>query len=396
MIEEPPLLTAPAEGTPPVVDTPEEIALACERLAAGTGPFAVDAERASGIRYGQRAFLVQLRRTGAGTVLLDSEALGDLSALNAVFGDDEWVLHSATQDLPCLQERGMRPAALFDTELAARLLGWEKFGLAAVVERTLGVRLAKEHSAADWSVRPLPREWLDYAALDVEVLLPMRDILEQELIDAGKWEYARQEFAHLRRFTPKHYPEPWRRTQGLSKLKSRKDIAKVRELWQARDTMASEADVAPSRILRDRELIALSLSRVRSSDDIMAIWPKLSRAESARLFRAFRKATRLPAEELPRRHETSTRSRSPLSHTEIKDRVAALKAAVAARAEDMEIPHDVLLQPAVVKALGSRPVDDVVEFLIEHGARPWQVELCAPVLERALDSLPDADSEPDD
>lgn len=393
MTEEPPLLTSPAEGTPPVVATASEFARAVERLAAGSGPIAIDAERASGIRYGQRAFLVQVRRASAGTFLFDSEALGTLADLNGAFGDDEWVIHSATQDLPCLQERGMRPAALFDTELAARLLGWEKFGLAAVAERALGVRLAKEHSAVDWSVRPLPEDWLDYAALDVEVLLPMRAVLKQELIDSGKWEYARQEFEHLLSFAPKHHAEPWRRTQGLSKLKSRKDIAKVRELWRARDSMASESDIAPSRILRDRELIALSLSRVRSSDDILSLWPKLSRAESARLFRAYRKAARLTTEELPRRQEASDGLRSPLSRTDIRERTAALKAAIAVRAEDMEIPHDVLLQPAAVKALAARPGVDVPGFLADHGARPWQIELCAPVLERALESLPEDSAE---
>ena len=259
MTSELPLLETPAYGIPDVVDTSEDLSSSIESLAAAEGPIAIDAERASGIRYGQRAFLVQLRREGAGTFLLDSESLGDLSGLNPALGSDEWVIHSVTQDLPCLQERGMRPAALFDTELAARLLGWEKFGLAAVAERTLGVRLAKEHSAADWSTRPLPKEWLNYAALDVEVLLPIRDILHQQLLDSDRWEFAQQEFTHLLDFTPKHFAEPWRRTHGLSKIKSRRDIARVRELWQARDSMAREADLAPSKILRDRDLVALTV-----------------------------------------------------------------------------------------------------------------------------------------
>src|SRR5699024_2536273 len=283
MTSEPPLLETPANGIPDVVDTAEDLSSSITSLAAGQGPIAVDAERASGIRYGQRAFLVQLRRQGAGTFLLDSETLGDLSGLNPALGSDEWVIHSVTQDLPCLQDRGMAPAALFATELAARLLGWDKFGLAAVAERTLGVRLAtehaaadrpsgvrlaKEHSAADRSTRPLPKAWLNYAALDVEVLLPSRDVLHQELLDADRWEFAEQEFTHLLDFVPKHFDEPWRRTHGLSKLRSRRDIARVRELWQARDAMARESDIAPSRLLRDRELIALARSGVKSSDDI--------------------------------------------------------------------------------------------------------------------------------
>ena len=388
MTTELPLLETPANGIPDVVDTSEDLSSSIESLAAAEGPIAIDAERASGIRYGQRAFLVQLRREGAGTFLLDSESLGDLSGLNPALGSDEWVIHSVTQDLPCLQERGMRPAALFDTELAARLLGWEKFGLAAVAERTLGVRLAKEHSAADWSTRPLPKEWLNYAALDVEVLLPIRDILHQQLLDSDRWEFAQQEFTHLLDFTPKHFDEPWRRTHGLSKLRSRRDIARVRELWEARDSMAREADLAPTKILRDRELVALAQSGVKSSDDILAQWRRLSRAEAARLFRAYRKASRLGAEELPGRSERGRSKRSTFNPTELKERVAALKTAMSELSEELTIPHDVLLQPALVKSLAAESNVDVEDYLAEAGARPWQVELSAPVLQKALAGLP--------
>ncbi|TNM53206.1 ribonuclease D [Brevibacterium sediminis] len=390
MTSELPLLETPANGIPDVVDTPEDLSSSIASLAAANGPIAVDAERASGIRYGQRAFLVQLRREGAGTFLLDSESLGDLSALNPALGTDEWVIHSVTQDLPCLQERGMRPAALFDTELAARLLGWEKFGLAAVAERTLGVRLAKEHSAADWSTRPLPKEWLNYAALDVEVLLPIRDILHQQLLDSDRWEFAQQEFTHLLDFTPKHFDEPWRRTHGLSKIRSRRDIARVRELWQARDSMAREADLAPTKILRDRELVALAQSGVKSSDDILAQWRRLSRAEAARLFRAYRKASRLGAEELPGRSERGRSKRSAFNPAELKERVAALKAAMSELSEELTIPHDVLLQPAIVKSLAAESSVDVEGYLGEAGARPWQIELSAPALKKTLAGLPQA------
>ena len=390
MTSELPLLETPANGIPDVVDTSEDLSSSIESLAAANGPIAVNAERASGIRYGQRAFLVQLRREGAGTFLLDSESLGDLSGLNPALGSDEWVIHSVTQDLPCLQERGMRPAALFDTELAARLLGWEKFGLAAVAERTLGVRLAKEHSAADWSTRPLPKEWLNYAALDVEVLLPIRDILHQQLLDSDRWEFAQQEFTHLLDFTPKHFDEPWRRTHGLSKLRSRRDIARVRELWEARDSMAREADLAPTKILRDRELVALAQSGVKSSDDILAQWRRLSRAEAARLFRAYRKASRLGAEELPGRSERGRSKRSTFNPAELKERVAALKTAMSELSEELTIPHDVLLQPALVKSLAAESNVDVEDYLAEAGARPWQIELSAPVLKKTLAGLPQA------
>ncbi|HTY27834.1 MAG TPA: ribonuclease D, partial [Mycobacterium sp.] len=167
-------LLHPAEGVPPVSVTVDEIAAAAERLAAGTGPFAVDAERASGFRYSNRAYLIQIRRTGAGTVLIDpvnhgSSPIDVLEPVAHVLAEDEWILHAADQDLPCLAEVGLRPPSLYDTELAGRLAGFERVNLAAMVQRLLGLGLAKGHGAADWSKRPLPADWLNYAALDVEV-----------------------------------------------------------------------------------------------------------------------------------------------------------------------------------------------------------------------------------
>ena len=145
-------------------------------IAAGEGPVAIDAERASGYRYGQRAYLVQVRREGAGTWLIDPVGCPDLTPLDEAIGAAEWILHAATQDLACLAEVGLRPRQLFDTELAARILGLPRVGLAAVVEHYLGLSLAKEHSAVDWSTRPLPEPWLRYAALDVEVLDELRNL----------------------------------------------------------------------------------------------------------------------------------------------------------------------------------------------------------------------------
>src|SRR6202042_914420 len=143
-------LVEPADGLPPVITTAEDLAAAVARLAAGAGPVAVDAERASGYRYGQRAYLVQLRRLGAGTVLIDPIACPDLSGLGAALADVEAVLHAASQDLPCLAEIGYQPRELFDTELAGRLLGYPRVALGTMLEEVLGFRLAKEPSAADW------------------------------------------------------------------------------------------------------------------------------------------------------------------------------------------------------------------------------------------------------
>ncbi|WP_188037367.1 ribonuclease D, partial [Actinotalea sp. JY-7885] len=229
-------LREPADGVPDVVETPGALAEAAAALAAGTGPVAVDAERASGYRYGQRTYLVQLRRDGAGTVLIDPIALPDLSSIGQALQGVEWVLHAASQDLPGLAEQQLRPDAVFDTELAARLLGMPRVGLAAVVADVLGLGLAKEHSAVDWSTRPLPRDWLLYAALDVEVLTDLRRELGARLEAAGKAEWARQEFEAVRTAPPAPpRVDPWRRTSGLQTVRDRRRLAVVRALWEARE-----------------------------------------------------------------------------------------------------------------------------------------------------------------
>ncbi|MGW4285206.1 HRDC domain-containing protein, partial [Nocardia sp. NPDC004750] len=259
-------LLAPVAGVPPVLDTAAEISAAAARLVAGTGPLAVDAERASGFRYSARAYLIQLRRAGAGTFLIDpipvTEALGPLAdAINGL----EWVLHSADQDLPGLAELGLRPARLFDTELGGRLAGFERVGLAAMVERLLGHALRKGHGAADWSTRPLPADWLNYAALDVELLLELRDAVADALDAQGKTDWAIQEFEHIRTLEP---PAPkaerWRRTSGIHTLRRTRQLAVVRELWTARDALARARDVAPARILPDAAIIAAAAAEPRS------------------------------------------------------------------------------------------------------------------------------------
>jgi len=380
-----PLLSTPADGVPPVIDTPTGLAEVVHALDTGSGPVAVDAERASGYRYGQRAFLVQLRRDGAGTHLVDPEPFADLERLDEALRGTEWVLHAATQDLPCLADLGMRPDALFDTELAARFLGFERFGLAAVVGETVGVRLAKEHSAVDWSTRPLPESWLAYAALDVEVLLDVADELDGRLHAAGLAEFAQQEFEHLLDFRPTVHDEPWRRLNGLGSLKVPRQLARARELWTSRDALARDGDIAPSRILRDREIVALASARVRTADDVFrAIGTgRLTRRRAQRWTEALMRANSLPEPELPRRARPSAPGRR-VDRALVKERTAALKGAMRNLSEATGIPHDLLLQPAIVRGLATLPdpadPDIVDEFLVDAGARPWQREMSLPSL----------------
>jgi len=216
-----PILDAPRDGVPDVIDSPAGLDQLVRNFADGTGPVAVDTERAQGYRYSGRAYLLQFRREGAGTALVDPIPLTaepGLSGIQASLDDAEWIIHAATQDLPCLVEAGLLPKSMFDTELAARLLGYPRVALGTLVEQLLGLRLLKEHSAADWSARPLPKEWLAYAALDVELLMDLRDILSEQLREAGKAEWAEQEFAYLLEqaalpVVPR--VDPWRRTSGI-------------------------------------------------------------------------------------------------------------------------------------------------------------------------------------
>src|SRR5690349_15484485 len=274
-----PLLT-PADGVPDLSTSPAEIAAAAELLASGRGAFAVDAERASGFRYSNRAYLIQIRRAGAGTVLIDPVSHGGdpltvLRPVAEVLAEDEWILHAADQDLPCLAEVGMRPPALYDTELAGRLAGFDRVNLAAEAQRLLGVGLAKGHGAADWSRRPLPPAWLNYAALDVEVLVDLRDAIAAVLAEQGKTAWAAEEFDYLRSNADQGPPTPrrdrWRRTSGIHKVRNQRGLAAVRELWIVRDEIAQRRDIAPGRILPDSAIIEAAAADPKTIDDLVAL-----------------------------------------------------------------------------------------------------------------------------
>lgn len=387
------LLTEPREGVPPVLTTAEELAAARDRLAAGTGPVAVDVERASGYRYGQRAYLVQLRRAGAGTVLVDPVALPDLSSLGEAVAGTEWVLHAADQDLPSLAGVGMRPDALFDTELAARLLGRPRVGLAALVAEELGYALAKEHSAADWSRRPLPVEWLRYAALDVELLVELRDKLAAALRASGKEEWARQEFEHERTAPPSPpKTDPWRRVPGASAVKSPRGLAVLRELWTSREELARALDRSPGRVLPNAAVVAAA--QARPGTDLLSL-PEFSGKGPRRHIRrwqaAVQRAVALPDAALPPRRapQDPTALPAPRAWADKNPAAAArlevVKTLVRARAERLELPQENLLAPTLQRELAWHAPDGadeatVAEMLASRGARPWQVEqLAAPL-----------------
>ncbi|GEA81450.1 HRDC domain-containing protein [Cellulomonas uda] len=384
-------LTEPAEGVPPVVDTPEALAAVVADFGAATGPVAVDAERASGYRYGQRTYLVQLRREGAGTALVDPIALPDLSALSEALVGVEWVLHAASQDLPGLAEQGMRPSRVFDTELAARLLGMERVGLAAVVADTLGLGLAKEHSAVDWSTRPLPVEWLRYAALDVEVLVEVREVLAERLAVSGKAEWAAQEFEAVRTApAPPPRVEPWRRVSGLHAVRDARRLAVVRELWETRDTNARQRDLSPGRVLPDAAIVAAAQALPRGVAALTAL-PAFSgkgtRRRAPLWQSAIDRALALPDSELPSVRGPKSDAPPPPRAWADRDpaaaaRLAAARDVVASLSEQHTVPVENLLQPDLLRRLcwsppSSLDAGSIAEQLTAGGARAWQVELVA-------------------
>ena len=388
------------------MDSPARLGEAVAALAGGSGPIAVDTERASGYRYSQRAYLVQLRRAGAGTVLLDPIAVDDLGALAEVVDPAEWVLHAASQDLPCLAELGLRPAVLFDTELAGRLAGYERVGLGPLVEQLLGFRLEKGHGAADWSRRPLPADWLTYAALDVELLLPLAEAMAAELDTQGKRGWAEEEFEAVRTAgPPTPRTDPWRRTSGIHRVHKPRQLAAVRELWTAREELARSRDVAPGRVLPDSAVVAAALSDPPDEAALVALpvfGGRVQRRQARTWDAALRRARELPSKELPTTG-TSTDGPPPVSRWEERDpvaaaRLAAARAALAALAEAHQVPVQNLLQPDLVRRLCWAPpsgdgtpsgdLDAVQEALRAGGARSWQRELIAVPLLAALQARP--------
>jgi ribonuclease D len=391
-------LVEPADGVPPVTQTPDELAAVVEAFAAGTGPVAVDAERASGYRYGQRTYLVQLRREGAGTALIDPIALPDLSALSDALVGVEWILHASSQDLPGLAEQGMRPSRVFDTELGARLLGLERVGLAAVVADLLGLGLAKEHSAVDWSTRPLPAEWLRYAALDVEVLIELREVMAERLALAGKAEWAAQEFEAVR-LTPPPAPrvEPWRRVSGLHAIRDARRLAVVRELWEARDRNARERDLSPGRVLPDAAIVAAAQALPRSVEALSAL-PAFSGKGARRRITVWQAAIQrgmataekdLPSVRGPRSDAPPPPRAWADRDPEAAARLAAARAVIADLSAHHSVPVENLLQPELLRRLCWAPpttldAASITAFLADGGARPWQVELVSTRLAEAF------------
>ena len=400
-------LLQPSAGTPEIIATEEAFKQALEQLAQGSGPFAVDAERASGFRYSARAYLIQIKRTDGGLHLIDPIPFGPghklFINLNNLLNTDEVILHASTQDLPCLRELGINPVKLFDTELAGRIAGLPRVGLGPLLESIMGVLLAKEHSAADWSARPLPKEWLTYAALDVELLVELRNHMYKILEDAKKLPWALEEFASILKAPPAPpRVDPWRRTSGMHKIKRRDQLAVIKSLWIARDEIASQQDIAAGKLLNDSAIVELAIAVPTTKKEFeKCLRPLGLRArwmENLQLWLdSIASAVALPEDQWPSmRTNADTLPPIKLWRDKFPEKFAPLshaRAAIELIAEENQIPVENLITPEHVRRVCWKPpvgatstlsVSLVESALSELGARQWQIDLVAPSLAAAL------------
>lgn len=396
-----PLLSSPRVKVH-YITTPTELEQAVREIINSAGPVAIDAERASGFKYSQRAYLVQLRASNTDIFLIDPiqvpQSLEDRSylELSSALKDREWILHAATQDLGCLAEIGLTPGAIFDTELAARLAGQPRVGLGSLTENLLNYRLAKEHSAADWSTRPLPEGWLNYAALDVDVLHELQQAVSGLLESQGKATWAAQEFDTLLRFKPKPQKlDRWRSITGLHKVQDRQSLEIARCLWFAREELAKKMDVAPGRLIPDSAILVAATDKPKTRPELASMRSFTGRASRSYLDHWWEaianayKATVLPSLK-PEKAEGIPNHRNWVNKFPEADRRLRLaKASLAQLSEKTLVPLENLLTPEILRQVSFNPPNDlelgaISNQLRELGARTWQIELTAKQISEAF------------
>ncbi len=385
----PPIREAPITPVLPLISDASALNHAIEQLDFGTGSIAIDAERASGYKYFQRAYLIQLYRLGAPIVLIDPIDL-DLTALQNLLNQTPWILHAATQDLPCLNELGLYPPELFDTELAAKLAGLPKVGLAALTETLLEVSLAKEHSAVNWSIRPLQQDWLNYAALDVELLPELKSKLEELLQEQDRLDWANQEFELLKNFKPNTVRiDQWRRTSGMHELPNRRQKAVVRELWLKRDELAQQLDISPGRLINDRVLVALAKAAGKpvTKEQIKKSMRGAALDYLDTWLNAILTAQQLSEAELPKAARREEAIPNPKSWDEINPaaftRWSKYRPAATELAGELGIAPEVLVSPDSLRRYcwdenEPKIQSEIEQRLLSLGVRSWAAKLLAP------------------
>ena len=349
---------------------------------------AVDTEAASFHRYRDRIYLIQIS-TADRTALIDPLAVTDLSPVGAVLADPgiEKTFHDADYDLRVLdRDYGFHATRLFDTRIAAQLAGEPAIGLAALLEKYAGVRLAKEHQKADWSQRPLPPPMLAYAAEDTRHLLALRDALEQLLRELGRFEWAREEFTRLEglRWTgvAEGDTDGYLRVKGAKGLPARA-LAVFRELHRWRETVAQRDDKAPFRVIGNDSLLAISKAMPQAVEDLAKLKDvpaSLARRHGPALLEAVSRARALPESDLPRLE----RSARPPKDPEFDGRVERLKAVRNRVAAELKIDAGVLCGRTTLEAVARARPNNRAGLAQIAELRRWQGDVLGDAMLEAL------------
>lgn len=379
-----------------LIESDNQLQEMCQKLEKNIDFLAIDTERASGFKYFNKAYLIQVATEKSDIYLIDPINIKDLQVLQNLFASKPWILHAATQDLPCLLELGFKPKEIFDTELAARLLSLPKVGLAGLLEDELGITLDKEHSAVNWSIRPLDNDWLNYAALDVEFLHQLMKSLINKLENTNKLLIAREEFAHLINWKPtESRKEPWRRTSGMHDIKTGLDSCIVKNLWLKRDEIAQELDVAPGRVLNDASIIEIALTKPKTElelRDLKTIKHRSSQQYSKIWFESLQFSLKLDPSDWPIKVSNAEAIPLPKSweqrNPDAFNRLKNLKILISKKSEELNIPVENLCSPELVRKwcwlFPTQEKLDTNNWFIAQGARKWQAALLAELIPAAL------------
>ncbi len=368
------------------IDTPEA-ADAFLRGLRDVRELALDTEGASFHRFVDRIYLLQLTaRTSDGTetsAILDPLTVGPLPALGALLEDPkvEVIFHDADYDLRLLhQDYGWHPRPLFDTRIAAQLLGLRAFGLAALLEREFGVKLDKKHQRADWSMRPLTEDMLDYAAQDTVYLPELRDRLRHQLEKAGRLAWAEEEFARLEgtRWAEEEPGQGFMKMKGARDL-NRRELALLRELVQWRDGIAASLDRATFRVAGNEVLLELARRAPRTREELSAIKgvPRGSlEARGGEMLEAVRRGLEVPDAELPRFPRAPRWDRDP----DFDARVSRLRGVRDDAAQRLDLDPGVLLSRERLEAVARKNPTSMDELAAMPELRRWQVAELGPAL----------------
>lgn len=356
---------------------------------AGVRELALDTEGASFHRFVDRIYLLQLSTRDTHAVI-DPIPIGTPAGLGRLLEDPsvEVVFHDADYDLRLLeQDYGWKIRHIFDTRIAAQLLGYTAFGLAALLDRFFGVKLDKKHQRADWSMRPLTPDMLDYAAQDTRYLLELKDRMSAELERMGRMAWAREEFALLEgtRWADEEPGSGFLKLKGARDL-TRRELAVLRELVPWRDTVARQMDRATFRVLGNEQLLDIARTQPRTREALAKIkgMPRgILDQRAADLLDAVTRALAVPEAELPRFPKAARWDRDP----DFDARVSALKTARDDAAKRLSLDPGVLCSRDRMEAVARRNPGTVEELLEVTELRRWQANELAAAFVAALEPL---------